>query len=78
MHGDRHDRRIVRIEVLNDRLVDVGRQRATNAGHLGLHVLLRNTDIDAQVERHAHVRRYRFAAARWNPGFSRLRRLGLD
>ena len=55
LHRDRHDRRIVRIEVLDDRLVDVRRQRPPNSGDLRLNVLLRDADVDAEVERDANV-----------------------
>ncbi len=50
LQRDRHDRRVVRIEVLDDRLLDVLRQRAADARHLRLHVLLRGGDVDAEVE----------------------------
>ena len=49
LHRDRHDRALVRIEADDDRLVDVGRQLAPDARHLGLHVLLRLHRVDAEL-----------------------------
>ena len=56
LERDRHDRRVVRVEVLDDRIVDVRRQRAADARHLRLHVLLRDGDVDAEVELQADDR----------------------
>ena len=53
---DRHDRRVVRVEVLDDRLLDVLRQGTADARHLGLHVLLRDGDVDTEVELQANDR----------------------
>ena len=54
LRGDRHDRTVVRVEVPNDRLIDVRRQLATNAGNLCLDVLLRPLHVGAEVEHEPH------------------------
>src|SRR5206468_12557112 len=51
LQRDRHDRRVVRIEVLNDRVFDIRREGAANARHLRLHILLGDADVDTEVER---------------------------
>jgi hypothetical protein len=50
LQRERHDRRVVRIEVLDDGIFDVRRQRAPDTSDLRLHVLLRDADVDAEVE----------------------------
>ena len=56
LQRDRHDRRVVRIEVLNDRVFDVRRQRPANARDLRLYVLLCDADIDPEVEGESNLR----------------------
>src|SRR5258706_3571143 len=50
LQRDGHDRRVVGIEVLDDRLLDVLWQRTSNASDLRLHVLLGDADLHAEIE----------------------------
>src|SRR4029079_18941693 len=56
LHCDRHDRPIVRIEVIDDRLFDVLRKPSSYSRYLRLHVLLSCEHIDAEIQLHANER----------------------
>ena len=49
---DRHDRRRVRVHLLNDRRIDAARERGHRRAHLVAHLLGRDLDVLLQDERH--------------------------